>query len=192
MVRGLFLTGLASCLAAAPVHVAAQDSRITADLPEFSFTVSDTTLTVTRSGAACPPACIQPIQAAPGIATIGELELMEFLDHSAARGTGLLIDTRLPEGYAGGTLPGAVNVPAETLAPGNPYRDDLLAALGVQSGNFDGAYDLVFFAGGPDAPEAPEALRSLLDAGYPASKLKYYRSGTRGWAALGLSMAAGE
>ncbi|APZ52373.1 rhodanese-like domain-containing protein [Salipiger abyssi] len=187
MLQGVCLTGLAACLAAGVAS--ADQSRITPDMAGFAVSLNGETLTVTREGDACPPACVQPMRAAPGIATIGELELLAFLEHSAAAGTGLLIDARLPEGFASATLPGAVNVPAATLAADNPYRSDLLAALGVQGGDFSAAFDLVIFAAGPAAPEAPEALRSLRDAGYPAEKLSYYRGGVQGWTALGLSAA---
>ncbi|MCR8549052.1 rhodanese-like domain-containing protein [Salipiger sp. P9] len=192
MLQGVRLTGfgLAAVLAAAPAM--SQQSRITANDPGFHVLLNGTEISITREGAACPPACVQPMQAAPEIATIGELEVLAFLDAVAAKGTGLLVDARLPDGFAAATLPGAVNVPAATLVPGNPYRDDLLAALGVHGGDFSEAFDLVIFAGGPDSPDAPQALRSLLDAGYPGGKLKYYRGGVQAWTALGLSTAAGQ
>ena len=60
------------------------------------------------------------------------------------------------------------------------------------AGDFSGAYDLVIFAGGPDSPGAATAVRDLLDAGYPASKLKYYRGGLQAWTTAGLSTASGQ
>lgn len=189
MFKGL---GLMACIATAvalPVH--AQSSRITEDIGSFRFTVNGQMVTIDRSGASCPPACVQPMQAAPGVTTVGELETMDFLELFVSDGRGLLIDARLPSTFAAGTLPGAVNVPASTVAPGNPYRDDLLNALGVRSGDFSGAFDLVIFGSGADDGQAPEALLSLLDAGYPATKLKYYRGGVSAWQALGLTLVAG-
>ncbi|WP_417722427.1 rhodanese-like domain-containing protein [Salipiger sp.] len=191
MLQGFRLTGLALCLATAPAWGLAQQSRLTPDRPDFSVTLNGTPVTIARTGAACPPACIQPMQAASGIVTIGELELLDFLDLFVSTGSGLLVDTRRPERYGAETLPGAVNVPAATLAPGNPYRGDLLEALGARGSDFSGAYDLVLFAEGPDASAAPESLRSLAEAGYPTEKLKYYRGGLRDWTALGLTTTAG-
>jgi rhodanese-related sulfurtransferase len=168
----------------------AQTSAITDQMAAFQTTVNGAPLKVSRSGPACPPACVTPMQAAPGVATIGELEVLDFLDIFVSTGQGLLVDVRLPDGYAGGTVPGAVNVPAATLLPENPYRDDLLSALGVRDGGFTGAFDLVLFAGGADDAQAAEALRNLLEAGYPATKLKYYRGGLASWQGLGLSVVA--
>lgn len=185
MAPRLCLTLFAAMIAAAPVF--GQSTRISDAVDSFSFSLSGRTVTIERNGAACPPNCLQPMQAAPGIATIGELEILDFLDLFVSAGKGLLIDARLPSGFAAGTIPGAVNVPFATLQPDNPYRDDLLAALGVRAGDFGGAFDLVVFAGGADASEAGQALRSLLDAGYPPSKLKYYRGGMAAWQGYGLT-----
>lgn len=191
MLQGLRLTGLAACVAASPTL--AQQSNITTDLADVTIDLaSGSTLSILRDKGGCPPSCVQPMQAAPGIVTIGELEVIEFLQEFSANGIGLLVDARLPDGFSQGTLPGAVNVPETTLAPENPYRDDLLEALGVRGDDFAGALDLVIFASGPDAPAAPSALRSLVGAGYPASKLRYYRGGVFAWSSLGLSTAVGQ
>ena len=188
MVKGLGTTACAAMLMALPAY--AQTSRITEDLSGFQVSINGATVAIDRSGAACPPACVQPMIAAPGVATIGELEVLDFLELFVSGGQGLLVDVRLPTGYGAGTIPGAVNVPASTLSPGNTYRDDLLNALGVRNGDFSAAFDLVIFAGGADDGAAPEAVRNLLDAGYPATKLKYYRGGFAAWTTLGLSLAS--
>ncbi|MBP0483153.1 rhodanese-like domain-containing protein [Sagittula salina] len=158
----------------------------------FSTTLNGRPLTIERSGAVCPPACVQPMQAASGVVTIGELEVLDFIDLLVSDAKGLLLDARLPEGFGSGTVPGAVNVPASTLRPQNPYRDDLLSALGVEGDDFSAAFDLVIFGAAADDPEAPGALRDLLAAGYPAAKLKYYRGGVQAWQGMGLSLAASE
>ena len=59
----------------------------------------------------CPPFCIHPIEAAPGVRTIGEIELLEFLKNNEASENGLLIDARMPEWYESETIPGSVNIP---------------------------------------------------------------------------------
>lgn len=190
MTKGLCLAASAAIVMATSLH--AQSTRISEDIDSFTFTLNGMAVKIARSGPACPPACLQPMQAAPGVTTIGELEILDFLDLFASAGQGLLVDARLPDAYASGTIPGAVNVPAATLAPGNQYRDDLLNALGVRNGDFSGAYDLVLFDSGSDTPDAAEAVRDLLGAGYPATKLKYYRGGLAAWIAAGLSTANGQ
>ena len=75
----------------------------------------DTTATIpqdfARTSRACPPFCITPMAAAPGVPTLGELELIAFLEDKVAKGQGVLMDSRLPEFYLKGAVPGAVNVP---------------------------------------------------------------------------------
>jgi rhodanese-related sulfurtransferase len=184
MTKGLWLTSLAVLVLATPLS--AQQSRITSDMVEFSFVLNGARVSIGRNGAACPPACLQPMQSVPGVNTIGELEVMAFLDSRVATGTGLLIDARSPGSFDRASIPGAINVPAATLRPENPYREDLLNELRGRQADFSGAFDLVVFADGPDAPEAVEALRDLTEAGYPAGKLKYYRGGMTVWTVLGL------
>ena len=145
----------------------------------------------TKTSRPCPPFCIAPITAAPGVSTVGELEVMDFLETRVANGTGLLIDSRVPEWFAKGSIPGAVNVPFSTLDPTNPYRDDILAALGGRragSGwDFTQALDLMMFCNGPWCEQSPRAIRNLVQAGYPVDKLSYYRGGMQLWLLLGLN-----
>ncbi|GGG69657.1 hypothetical protein GCM10011415_16400 [Salipiger pallidus] len=189
MIKGAGLAAL-TCLSA--TAIAADPTRISSGITSATVAIAGETSTISRDGAACPPACIQPMIAAEGIATIGELEVLAFLEGAVTNGTGLLLDTRLPGAYAAGTLPGAVNVPEPTLQGSNPYRSDLLSALGARGSDFSGAFELVLFAGGADGPEAGEGLRALLEAGYPAARLRYYRGGLAAWQALGLSVSAGQ
>lgn len=190
MVKGLFPAVSVAAALALPAY--GQSSRITQDMAAFDTSLNGQVLRIQRNGAACPPSCVQPMQAASGVATVGELEILDFLDLFVAEGKGLLVDVRRPEGFVAGTVPGAVNVPAATLGRDNPYRDDLLSALGVRSGDYTGAFDLVILAGGADDGKGPEAVRALLDAGYPATKLKYYRGGVAAWRGLGLDLASGQ
>ena len=44
----------------------------------------------------CPPFCIHPMQAATGVKTVGEIELLDFLVSDVADGTGVLVDARTP------------------------------------------------------------------------------------------------
>ncbi len=134
------------------------------------------------------------MEVAPGgVETVGEVEVISFLENNVAGGTGLLIDSRVPDGFAKGTIPGAVNVPFATLDPTNPpYRDEILKALGAtQSGgtwDFSGAMALTLFCNGPWCDQSPRAIRSLLAAGYPAEKISYYRGGgMQLWLLLGLT-----
>lgn len=187
-------------------QIQAQEVRITPETSSFSVEVGGKMLTIeriqdtshkltsefTKTSRPCPPFCIHPISAAPGVQTVGELEVIDFLEKSVATGRGLLIDSRLPEWFAKGTIPGAVNVPFATLEPTNPYRDQILQALGGSkvggAWNFAGARDLTLFCNGPWCDQSPRAIRNLVDAGYPASKIQYYRGGMQLWLMLGLTV----
>jgi rhodanese-related sulfurtransferase len=145
-----------------------------------------------RVARACPPHCIEPSQAAPGVRTLTELDVLEFMQNSVTGGSGLMVDSRLPADYAGGSLPGAISVPSATLVSDNPYREDLLLALGATGSmgalDFSKAFDLLIFDAGPWSPVAREAIVRLLAAGYPAQKLTYYRGGLQMWHLFGLTV----
>lgn len=148
----------------------------------------------TKTSRACPPFCITPMQPGKGIVALGELEVIEFLKDKAATGKGVLIDTRFPDFFAKGTIPGAVNVPFATLQADNPFRNEILIALGAKplggdSFDFTEALDLALFCNGAWSDQSLRALRSLRGAGYPAEKLFYYRGGMQDWQILGLNMS---
>jgi rhodanese-related sulfurtransferase len=154
------------------------------------------TLRIDRDPAALAVAAgpLAPMAALPGVALLGEVEVLAFLATDAAAGRGMLVDTRLPEAHAAGTIPGALNLPAATLAADNPLRTDILAALG---GVADAAGEvrfadppvLVLFGDGIGADAALAAGQALLQAGYPADRLRHYRGGFRDWRDLGLTVA---
>ncbi len=185
----------------------AQDVAITEQMARAEMTVSGRAIVIERNqdqsariedefaktSRACPPFCIHPMQVAPGVTTLGELEVIDFLQTRVSAGSGILMDSRLPEWNAKGTIPGAVNVPFATLAPNNPYRDEILVALGARKGaggelDFSGALDVALFCNGPWCDQSPRAIRYLLEAGFPAEKLFYYRGGMQDWLMLGLSV----
>jgi len=128
---------------------------------------------------------------ANGVATLGEMEVIAFLSSAVEAGDGLLVDARLPEQRAVGFIPASINIPAATLAPTNPFRDEILFALGAEKfqGVFDfsGAIKLVVFDGGPATPDAQTLVTDLIAAGYPTDKISYYRGGMQVWATLGLT-----
>lgn len=186
--------GMTVALMGSPLF--AQSAAITETARSFSFSLNGNDIAITRNGASCPSSCVQPMQVSPGVDTLGELEVIAFLQDAVSSGAGLLVDVRLPGAFSSGSVPGAVNVPVATFAPDNPYRNDLLSALGTSNvagtPNFSGAYSLVLFGSGPDDRSAADAINSLLDAGYPAGKIDYYRGGAADWTGLGLSLSVGQ
>jgi rhodanese-related sulfurtransferase len=114
---------------------------------------------------------IMPIQIAPGVRTVGELEVIAHIEAGRP-----LIDTRLPSYYAQGTIPTARSIPhTETAA---------------RLSEFDDHVDTVLFCNGPQCSATPDAIRTLLKHGHPAERLLYYRGGIHDWLTLGLPLAA--
>jgi len=152
-----------------------------------------------KTSRACPPFCIQPLAVADGVETIGELELLDFLENVAQAGNGLLIDARTPNFFQAGTIPGSINLPFNLLTADetNPFLEPILTQLGgvkLASGGWDfaNATTLALFCNGPWCGQSPRAIRNLLSVGYPADKLKYYRGGMQNWLMLGLSVVVPE
>ncbi len=110
---------------------------------------------------------VQPWEAAPGVRTIGELELIDLVEDGAA-----LIDCRVPDSSGGVSIPGAVNVPhGEVLA---------------RRAELDPAGQSILFCNGPQCPQSPWAIHALLGAGFPAHALIYYRGGMHDWVTLAM------
>jgi rhodanese-related sulfurtransferase len=110
---------------------------------------------------------IQPLVAVPGVQTLGELEVIEHLNAG-----GPLVDTRLDVYRELATIPGARGIPHEQIVA----RIDEL----------DPTQPTVLFCNGPQCPATPQAVRALLEHGYPAEQLRYYRGGIHDWMTLGL------
>jgi len=71
-----------------------------------------------KTSRACPPFCIQPSTLAPGVETIGEVELIDYAKRMAEGDDSIVvIDSRTPDWVERGTIPGAINVPWTELNP---------------------------------------------------------------------------
>jgi len=132
----------------------------------------------------CPPFCIQPMQVASGVTTVGEIEVLEF-----AKNGGKLIDGRTLEWYLDGTIPSAINMPYTQMAD----RLDELGCTG-SAGKWDcaKAEKVLLFCNGPWCGQSPMAIKAMLREGYPAEKILYYRGGMQAWNTLGLTVVEGE
>ncbi len=133
----------------------------------------------------CPAFCIQPMTPAEGVTTIGELELLEFLQDPEV----FVMDGRIRPEFEAGTIPGAVSVPYNEAA-------DRLGELGCEP-DFEGfecpadVPRVALFCNGPWCGQSPAAARRMIEAGYPAEKIFYYRGGMQVWRALGLTVVPG-
>lgn len=142
--------------------------------------------------AACAGICLAPMSAAEGVATVGELDVIDFVTEVVANGDGLLIDSRAPEAREVGAIVSSINLPGSLLGEDNPFRNDILLALGAREFegifNFADAMPLMVFDAGPASQDAAQLINTLVSLGYPEEKIQYYRGGMQVWAALGLNM----
>ena len=162
----------------------------------------------------CPPFCINPLSLDERVKTVAELEVIKFMETSLYRGDGVLVDARTPSWHKKGTIPGSINIPftkfekeaddvelAELLESlGAVERDEINPVLRVvesfglldgdqktEQWDFSNAKELLLWCNGPWCGQSPRAIRALLNVGYPAEKLSYYRGGMQMWQSLGLT-----
>ena len=150
----------------------------------------------------CPPFCIQPVVLAPGVETIAEVEMLDYLSKmSAGDASILVIDSRTPDWVKKGTIPGAVNIPWTALNPAKgadpiSIGEIMVDKFGVKEleglWDYSGAKTLVMFCNGMWCGQSPNNIKNLLKFGYPADKIKWYRGGMQDWEILGLSTVKGE
>jgi rhodanese-related sulfurtransferase len=147
----------------------------------------------------CPPFCIQPSVLAPGVETIAELEVLNYLKLiSEGDESILVIDSRTADWVAKGTIPGAINIPWKSL---NPEQGADSISIGeilegqLNATNLEGLWDysqaktLIMFCNGMWCGQTPNNIKNLLKFGYPPHKIKWYRGGMQNWENLGLSTA---
>jgi rhodanese-related sulfurtransferase len=162
----------------------------------------------------CPPFCVQPMIIAPGVETLGELELISYIQKMEAGDSSIFVaDSRTPDWVAKGTIPGAVNVPWTLLAPAKGATtqsimtvmidtfgvklagdvDEIEIDEAIVNGTVSEVFDysdaktLVLFCNGMWCGQSPASIKSLLKYGYPAEKIKWYRDGMQAWEVLGFN-----
>ncbi|MDD5393128.1 MAG: rhodanese-like domain-containing protein [Thiothrix sp.] len=168
----------------------------------------------------CPPFCIQPDKVAPGVDTIAELGVLDYLQKMSAGDTSILvIDSRTPDFVERGMIPGAKNISWKALSPKegattegiieiltNEFGaklaadadafavDEAVTAGGDAVGkifDYSGAKTLVMYCNGLWCGQSPANIKTLLSFGYPADKIKWYRGGMQDWEVLGLTTVPG-
>jgi rhodanese-related sulfurtransferase len=203
---------LAACLAAfAPAMAADKPVGITPDMMDATVKHGDKSVKIMRNqnnsaevvpafaktSRPCPPFCIQPIVLAPGVETLGEREIIDYLVRvSEGDDTVLVVDSRTPDWVRKGTIPGSVNIPWTALNPAKgadpiSIGEILEGQFGVTLieglWDFSNAKTLVMFCNGMWCGQSPNNITNLLRFGYPAHKLKWYRGGMQNWSNLGLT-----
>ena len=144
----------------------------------------------------CPPYCIQLMQLATGVETLGELELIGYLQLAGRDERVLVIDSRDGDWpQRSGVIPGVTLILWQELHPAHTEVAKIAETLIFRFGaahegalwNFETAKTLVFYCNGPWCGQSPTNIKQLLALGYPAHKLKWYRGGMQDWKMLGLA-----
>lgn len=144
----------------------------------------------------CPPFCIQPSELTPGVKTIAELEVLQFLKKiSDGDASMMVIDSRTKAWVEKGIIPGTVNIPWDTLNIDKSDPSAVQAILENQLGaqrrgdfwDFDNVKTLVLFCNGAWCGQSSTTIQDLLKIGYPAHKIFWYRGGMQDWESLGLT-----
>lgn len=185
--------GLAAPALAEPVQITREMPQAEVPLPEGGTAIiqriqdNDNMISGdwARTSRACPPFCVQPMIAAEGVTTIGELELIAMLQDPEA----IVVDSRIIDHYLTGTIPGSISIPY-TEAPDR--LDELGCEIDFEGFVCDNAVPVALFCNGPWCGQSPNAARKMIAAGYPPEKIHYYRGGMQVWRMLGLSVEGGS
>jgi rhodanese-related sulfurtransferase len=136
-----------------------------------------------------------PMHLDDGLETYGELEVLATLKEIQSNKNILLIDSRNEQWFEYRTIPGAINMPFRYFKYRNDYEfhfEYALKYLGVTKNkereyDFSNAKTLVIFCNGPWCSQSPSMIFALLEIGYPAEKLKWYRGGMQDWLGAGMT-----
>jgi len=139
----------------------------------------------------------QPMILAKGIETVGEVEFIELMKKAQKDEMIAIIDSRKPGWFEKLRIPGALNVPFTDF----DNKEDAISAMEDEMGvvqrkdgslDFSNAKTLALYCNGYWCGQTPGMIKnakySLLNMGYPVSKIKYYRGGMQAWTSFGLTV----
>ena len=125
------------------------------------------------------------------IKTIGELELISFMQDAQSDEDLLIIDTRLKKWYLKRSIPTAINIPFNQIDEDQYEFEDILKILGVKIINdtydFSNAKTIVLIDNASWCMQSTWAMQNLVKINYPKNKILWYRAGLTGWTMLNLT-----
>ncbi len=153
----------------------------------FQVGEGDEAVTITRKRTKCAPinGYIQGLVPAPGIHPVTELEVLKSMKESDS----ILVDMRNEEHYLEGTIPTAVHIPFSEVT----FRlDEVGCEKQGKDWNCSAAKKVYGFCNGPACPQSGIAMKRMIEFGFPADKIYYYRGGMMNWKNLGFTIVDGE
>jgi len=136
-----------------------------------------------------------PMQLHEDIMTYGELEVLAFMKQMQTDDSMMLIDGRKQDWYDYRTIPGAINMPFHHFKERESFEfefEHALRMLGVkiqmdETLDFTHVKTIVVFCNGPWCNQSVAMIEALLEIGYPAEKISWYRGGMQTWLAAGMT-----
>ena len=146
---------------------------------------------------------LQPINLGLGIKTVGELEVLEHIKHAQENPKAyVLVDARTKQWFKQMTIPTSKNLPFnkinyeedmdeddfDSLAEYKAYKKNLkrlFKVLNIKKSedglDFSKAKSVVLYCNASWCSQSPNAIYKLINMGYPAEKLMWYRGGLQDW-----------
>ncbi len=140
---------------------------------------------------------IQPLTLYEGIKTVGELEVLEFIQEKVTKEPEkyILVDSRRSDWFDMGTIPSSVNIPYDEFKFDEDFIKEYKRAyklLGVKVKNkkydFSQAKTVIFFCNGSWCEQSPKAIDILVKIAYPKKKILWYRGGIASWVGVSLTL----
>ncbi len=136
-----------------------------------------------------------PMQLHEDIMTYGELEVLAFMKQMQTDDSMMLIDGRKQDWYDYRTIPGAINIPFHHFKERESFEfefEHALRMLGVkiqmdETLDFTHVKTIVVFCNGPWCSQSVAMIEALVEVGYPADKISWYRGGIQTWLAAGMT-----
>ncbi len=144
---------------------------------------------------------IQPIKLDDEIQTVGELEVLKFLQMLDFEPENyVLVDTRRKEWFDKITIPHAVNIQKNDMVLDVDFPEDfaknlkLLHVTQDKKGklDFSNAKNAILFCNGSWCTQSAKAIKELVKLGYPKKKLFWYRGGLQDWVGSGFTVTRGK
>ena len=141
---------------------------------------------------------VQPIKIDEKIQTVGEIEVLKFLqllDFEPEKY--IIVDARVKKWFKKISIPHSVNVEFLHVKYHDDYfesLDKVLSPLGVRKGkkgslDFTHVKEAIIYCNGNWCTQSATMIKELVKLGYPKDKLYWYRGGLQDWISAGFTVS---